>query len=123
MTTTNPTAVLFLSDALAWYQGLPADQAAAVDFALAMLREHGALLAMPHAHKVVGAKEPIIILRPATRAFALRLFYAFNPRREAIILLGDSKKGAADENTWTAAMAKRAGKLWDAYLRANGWRR
>lgn len=94
-----------------------------MDYSAALLAEHGPMLGMPHAKKVTGAREAIIELRPSTRAFAMRVFYAFNPRREAVLILGGAKKGVADEGPWTAKMADRAGKLWDAYLRASGWRK
>lgn len=118
-----PTTVLWMAEAVEWYRDLTPEQQAAVDYSVGLLAQYGPHLTMPHAKKVTDAKEPILELRPATRAFAMRVFYAFNPNRAAVLILGGAKKGVADEGPWTAKMAKRAGKLWDAYLRANGWRR
>lgn len=123
MTTTPKWTVLWMTEFRSWYESLTPEQAAAVDFSTSLLAEYGPHLGMPHAKKVTDAKEPIIELRPSTRAFAMRVFYAFNPRREAVLILGGAKKGVADEGPWTAKMAARAGKLWDAYLRASGWRK
>jgi hypothetical protein len=119
----SATTILWMPEFRSWYDGLSPEQRAVLDYSLALLADHGPMLAMPHAKKVKGAAESIIELRVQTRAFAIRAFYAFNPRREAVMIIGGDKKGVADENTWTAAMAKRAGKTWDAYLRASGWRR
>lgn len=123
MTTTPTTTVLWLPEVAAWYAALDPAHQAAVDYSLEMLRQHGVALRMPHAKKVVGAVEPIIELRPSSRRFAMRLFYAFDPNRSAVILLAGDKKGQADENTWTAHMAGLASKAWDGYLRLNGWRK
>lgn len=121
--TPMPTTVLWMETFREWYAALTPEQAEAVDFSTGLLAQYGPHLEMPHAKKVTDAKEAIIELRPSTRAFAIRVFYAFNPRREAVLIIGSAKKGVADEGPWTAKMAKQAGKLWDAYLRANGWRR
>ena len=123
MTTTPKTTVLWVPEALAWYQGLNEEQLAAVNFSLALLVEHGALLGKPHAKKVKDQTQPIIELRPSSRKYAMRIFYAFDPRRQAIMLVGGDKKGVADDGPWTDKMAIRAGKIWVDYLRANGWHR
>lgn len=123
MTTTPKWTVLWMAEFRSWYEGLSPEQVAAVDYSVALLAEHGPLLGMPHAKKVTDAPEPIIELRPSSRKYAMRVFYAFNPRREAVLILGGDKKGVADEGPWTAKMAKRASRAWDAYLRASGWRR
>lgn len=120
---TTKTTVLWVPEALAWYNGLNAEQLAAVNYSVALLVEHGALLGMPHAKKVVDAAEAIIELRPSSRKYAMRVFYAFDPRRQAIMLVGADKKGVADEGPWTNKMAARAARSWDTYLRLNGWRR
>ena len=43
----------------------------------------------------------------------LRIFYAFDPRRTAILLLGGSKAG---DNRYYEHMILRADRLYDAYL-------
>ena len=123
MTTPPRWTILWMTEFRSWYEALTPEQVAAVDYSAALLAEHGPMLSMPHAKKVVGAREAILELRPSSRSFALRVFYAFNPRREAVLILGGAKKGVADEGPWTAKMAARAATLWDAYLRAGGWRK
>lgn len=52
-------------------------------------------------------------LRAKHRGHPLRMLYAFDPRRTAIILLGGDKTG---DDRWYEVNVPRADRLYDTYL-------
>jgi hypothetical protein len=97
----------------AWYHGLSSDQSDAVDAAVGTLEAKGPALGRPfvdtlHASRHANMKE----LRP--RGGNLRILFAFDPRRTAVLLLGGDKTGRWKE--WYEEAIPVADELYDAYL-------
>jgi hypothetical protein len=79
-----------------WYFGLGPEDQDAIDFAVALLEEDGPRLGRPHADTVNGSRHPNMKeLRAQSGGKPLRAFYAFDPRRSAILLIGGDKTGDA----------------------------
>jgi hypothetical protein len=78
-----------------------------------MLEEHGPSLARPFADTVRGSRHANMKeLRP--RGGNLRVFFAFDPRRAAILLIGGDKTNRWQE--FYTEMIPRADALYDDHL-------
>lgn len=96
-----------------WLESLdPADRRA-VHRVVALLEMRGVILGTPHSSALRGSRFPLRELRPRSGASPLRLLYAFDPRREALVLLGGSK---ATEPAFYRRAIERAEALWIAHL-------
>ena len=80
---------------------------------VALLEIHGVTLGAPHSSALRGSRFPLRELRPRSGGSPLRVLYAFDPHRNAVILLGGNK--ATDPRFYRRAIA-RAETLWAAHL-------
>lgn len=98
---------------LAWYETLLVSEGEAVDEAVAMLEEHGPALGRPLADTLQGTRlANLKELRPL--GGSIRILFAFDPRRVAILLLGGDKAGQWQR--WYVEMIPRAEQLYEDYL-------
>ena len=70
-------------------------------------------LGEPHSSALRGSKYRLRELRPRSGASPLRILYAFDPRREAWVLLGGNK--AREASFYLRAIA-RAEAIWESHL-------
>ena len=97
----------------AWYSGLDDDDKLRVDVAVERLSEDGPGLARPWVDTLAGARQHNMKeLRP--RGGFLRIIFAFDPRRTAILLLGGDKRDHWE--AWYREAIPKAQRLYDAYL-------
>jgi hypothetical protein len=76
----------------AFYGNLTADEQARVDKAVGYLEQFGYNLGRPHADTVNESRHANMKeLRPS--GCPIRIFFAFDPRRSAILLIGGDKSG------------------------------
>lgn len=98
----------------AWYLGLPDSEAEAVAHAVGLLERHGPALGDPFTSDIHGSRHGRMReLKAQHRGRPLRMLYAFDPRRTAIILLGGDKTG---DDRWYVVNVPRADRLYDIYL-------
>jgi hypothetical protein len=102
-----------------WFLDLDQDAAAAIGARIDLLETDGPNLKRP----VVGAIESsrhraMKELRASVGVHALRVLFVFDPKRQAILLLGGDKTGRWD--AWYAENVPRADDLYDEYLRETG---
>lgn len=98
----------------AWIEALSNQDFDAVDYSVGLLAEHGPLLEHPHSSKINGSKHAHMReLRVQSGGKPLRLFYAFDPRRSAILLIGGDKSG---DKRFYDRMVPTADALYDQYL-------
>ena len=77
--------------------------------------ESGPSLAFPFSSQVKSSRYPEMReLRTQAGGDPLRLLYAFDPRRTAILLLGGDKKG---DDRWYETYVPLADKLFERHLR------
>lgn len=83
------------SDVEAWLLNLPDHDYNLVAAAIDHLEEHGPTLGRPLADRVVGARHHNMKeLRPgSTGSTEVRILFAFDPRRRAILLVAGDKAG------------------------------
>jgi hypothetical protein len=83
-----------------------------------LLAEKGANLTFPYSSGIVGSKHSQMReLRVQSGGKPLRVFYAFDPRRTAILLIGGNKTG---NNRFYKKYIPIADRLYDTYLNELG---
>lgn len=78
----------------AWWQELTDHQRDDVSAVVELLMEYGPRLPHPHSSGIAGSRHAHMReLRVQSRGRPIRVFYAFDPRRTAILLIGGDKTG------------------------------
>jgi hypothetical protein len=95
-----------------WFLALGEKEAAAVARVVGLLEAKGVALGFPYSSEIKGA-EAIRELRVQSRGRPLRVFYAFDPLRRAVLLLGGDKTG---DKRFYEAFVPRAERIWAEYL-------
>jgi hypothetical protein len=104
----------FTDEFEAWWLALSEDEQADVDAGVRLLEAHGPRLGRPHVDSVKGSKHSNMKeLRTQSGGKPLRTFFAFDPRRTAILLIGGDKMG---DRRFYARMLPVADALFDEYL-------
>ena len=97
-----------------WFDTLDDDGQLAVDFTVDLLIEQGPALRFPHSSGISGSRHAHMReLRVQFRGLPLRIFYAFDPRRSAILLIGGGKAG---DGRFYERMIPVADTLYDVHL-------
>lgn len=98
----------------AWYTALDNQSIEAVNFATDLLEEYGPALGRPHADTVRESRHANMKeLRAQSGGRPLRLFFAFDPRRIAIVLVAGDK--TADARFYNR-MVPQADSLYEEHL-------
>jgi len=97
-----------------WWDSLTADDQRRIEAAVEVLQERGPGLGRPWVDTLQGSRHPNMKeLRP--RGGHLRILFAFDPRRAAILLLGGDKTG--QWSSWYEQAIPQADDLYDEHLR------
>ena len=97
-----------------WWDGLSDREQAHVGPAVDLLVQRGPHLPYPYSSGVYGSRhEHMRELRAQSGGRPLRVFYAFDPRRTAILLIGGDKTG---DDRFYARYVPIADRLYDVYL-------
>lgn len=98
----------------AWWALLSEDEQVSVAASVALLEVRGPQLGFPHTSAVNGSKHGHIReLRTQHAGRPFRTLYAFDPRRDAILLLGGDKTG---NERWYEVNVPKADALYDVHL-------
>jgi hypothetical protein len=109
-----PWNVEFTNEFRAWWNTLTERQQEDVAASVQLLIEHGPQLRFPHSSGVAGSTHTHMReLRVQSGGRPLRIFYAFDPRRTAILLIGGDKTG--DERFYETFIPI-ADRLYDEYV-------
>jgi hypothetical protein len=107
-------SIEFTDEFQAWWMTLEQAEQDAIDRGVLVLIEHGPSLGRPHADTVYGSRHPNMKeLRTQCGGKPLRSFFAFDPRRTAILLIGGDKTG---DSRFYERMIPLADQLYDTYL-------
>ncbi len=99
-----------------WWDTLTKDEHIRVTASVGLLERRGPILPFPHSSGVSGSRHGHMReLRVQIRGRPIRIFYAFDPRRTAILLIGGDKTGQDDFYTRLIPIADR---LYDEHLTA-----
>jgi hypothetical protein len=97
-----------------WYRGLSEAQQDSVTAGGLLLMEQGPNLPFPYSSGINGSRHANMReLRVQSGGRPLRIFYAFDPRRSAILIIGGDKTG---DNRFYERMIPIADALYDVYL-------
>jgi len=99
-----------------WFAVLAGDEQAEVIAKVELLKRLGPHLRRPHADTLNGSKHANMKeLRADTAGAVMRIAFAFDPKRNALLLVGGDKSGTSQKRFYRALIA-RADALYDAHL-------
>jgi hypothetical protein len=97
-----------------WWNTLKEAQQEDVEASVNLLVEYGPHLPFPHSSSIAGSRHGHMReLRVQSAGNPLRIFYAFDPRRTAILLIGANK---TSNKRFYKQMIPFADRLYDTYL-------
>lgn len=97
-----------------WWAGLSEDEQVSIAASVQLLEERGPNLGFPHSSGINGSKHSHMReLRTQHAGRPFRTLYAFDPRRNAILLLGGDKTG---DDRWYELNVPVADRLYDEHL-------
>jgi hypothetical protein len=102
--------VEFTDDFEHWYRGLPQDTQDRIIAAVQVLRDQGPGLGRPLVDSVKGSEHPMKELRVGT----IRIVFAFDPRRIAVLLTGGDKQDKWQK--WYRRAIPKADRLYEQHL-------
>lgn len=97
-----------------WYLGLSEAEADSVAVSVERLEQLGIALSYPHSSAIRGTAASLRELRIAAGRSPLRVFYAFDPRRDAVLLLGGNKTG---NKRFYRELVPKVESIWERYLK------
>ena len=100
-----------------WYGSLDEEDQAAVEHIVGLLEQRGVRLGFPHSSEIKGASFALRELRKQSGGRPLRIFYAFDPARNAVLILGGDKTGDDRFYERTIPIVER---IWREYLAERG---
>jgi hypothetical protein len=104
------------SDFDRWFAGLEDDGKAEIIAKVELLKLLGPQLSRPHADTLNDSKHANMKeLRADTKDSVMRIAFAFDPDRAAILLLGGDKSGVSQKRFYKQLIA-RADELYNAHL-------
>ncbi|MBL8776865.1 MAG: type II toxin-antitoxin system RelE/ParE family toxin [Acidimicrobiales bacterium] len=97
-----------------WWQSLTSDQQEALTDRVDLLAERGPDLGRPVVDRIQSSRHHNMKELRAAQGGALRVLFMFDPRRQAILLLGGDKSG--EWTAWYEWAVPAADDLYDVYL-------
>lgn len=98
-----------------WWATLDGEQQNVIDVAVRLIEARGPQLPFPFSSGITNSKHGRMReLRIQCRGEPYRVFYAFDPRRTAILLIGGLKKG---NDRFYDSMIALADRLYDQHLK------
>jgi len=98
-----------------WFEDLDEADTKAVVQVVDLLAARGVSLGFPYSSEIKGSRYALRELRAQSGGKPLRILYAFDPKRQAVLLLGADKTGTDDERFYEIRIPK-AESLWQEYL-------
>lgn len=98
-----------------WFETLEDDLQDSIAYSVGVLEQHGFQLGRPHVDTLTGSKlKNLKELRVQHQGDPYRILFAFDPKREALLLLGGNK---ASNKRWYDEMIPKAEALFEAHLK------
>ncbi len=96
-----------------WYGSLDEEDDDAVYRVVDLLEALGPRLGFPYSSAIEGSRYALRELRVQSRGRPIRILYAFDPKRQAVLLIGGDKTG---KDRFYVQMIPQAERLWKEYL-------
>lgn len=100
-----------------WYGALDVSDQDAVRRVVNLLEHRGVGLGEPYSSAIVGSRHALRELRVQSHGRPMRVFYAFDPRRQAVLLIAGNKTG---HDRFYEVFVPKAERIWDEYLAETG---
>lgn len=114
----HPAAeVIVLEEFVSWYRELDDSDANAVNRYVDLLSAKGVALGHPYSSAIRNSNHALRELRVQSGGRPLRILYAFDPGRNAVLILGGDKTG---NDRFYMELIPRADRLYAAYLANTG---
>lgn len=97
-----------------WWNELTVEQQEDVAARVELLEEHGPNLGRPVVDRVVSSRYTHMKELRCSSDGALRVLFAFDPRRQAVLLIGGDKSGRW--NDWYTTAVPEADRRYENYL-------
>ena len=98
-----------------WWADLSEEEQVSVAASVSLLEERGPNLGFPHSSSIKGSEHSHMReLRTQHQGRPFRTLYAFDPRRNAILLIGGDKSG---NDRWYEVHVPLADRLYEDHLR------
>jgi hypothetical protein len=108
--------VIATDEFAAWYDDLERKLKEAVNRSVGLLEQDGVALGYPHSSAIATGSVPLRELRVQSGGKPLRVFYAFDPARDAVLLIGGDKTG---DDRFYQRMVPLAERIWVEYVKEN----
>ncbi len=106
--------VIFTDEFEAWWSGLTEREQITIDAGVLLIEQHGPQLKRPHADVIHGSSfRNMKELRCQHEGRPYRVLFIFDPRRNAVLLIGGDKTG---NNRWYEEYVPKADTIYSAYL-------
>jgi len=100
-----------------WYEDLLQEEQESVFRVVALLEGRGVALGFPYSSAIEGSRHSLRELRIQHQGRPYRVLYAFDPERQAVLLLGGDKTG---HDRFYEEYVPRAEAIWERYLAERG---
>lgn len=107
--------VVVTDEFLSWYETLKNKDTIAVTKAVDRLEILGIQLPFPYSSAIEQSKLPLRELRVQSGGKPLRIIYAFDPKRSAVLIIGGDKTGG--DKRFYEKIINKAEKIWIQYLK------
>jgi hypothetical protein len=112
----TPAITVYATDEFAeWYDGLEERHRERVAACVDLLEQMGITLGFPYSSAIEGSDLALRELRIQSHGHAIRVFYAFDPHRDAIVLIGGDKTGVSGDRFYREYIPQ-AEKILREYL-------
>ena len=98
-----------------WFRALDDADFNRVAFVVERLADTGVGLGAPYASAIKGASFALRELRPTQGRSPIRVFYAFDPARDAVLIIGGDKSGQSSDLFYDR-MVRECEAIWRDYL-------
>jgi hypothetical protein len=106
-------AVVTTDEFQGWATTLDKAERKALAHVIGLLEAKGVTLSHPHSSDIKGA--PFALRELRINQSVIRVFYAFDPARQAVLLIGGSKQGQNEARFYTDHI-RIAHEIWKRYL-------
>ena len=97
----------------AWWIDLAEETQDDIDRVVMLLEEHGPTLGYPYSSDIKGSRLALRELRVQSGGHPIRVLYAFDPVRSALLLIGGDKTG---NERWYLENVPKAERLFEEHL-------
>ena len=111
----TPVVVYATDEFAAWYDSLEEGHRQRVAACVDLLEQMGISLGFPYSSAIEGSVLTLRELRVQSHGHAIRVFYAFDPRRDAVVLIGGDMTGISADRFYQEYVPK-AERILREYL-------